>query len=520
MNRELKGGFGSRSMIEKTTSTRDETPRLGRALLAGAVIVLATVLLGQARADGGKVLARSKGRSGLIEVVERGGQRYLLINKVVQAVVSKSPHRRRTDVLADVVRGVRPGARSALIIGLGGGNTAMAFRQIGCSVTAVELECKVIEYARAYFGYRGKAVCADGLQHLKRTPHTFDVIVLDAFVGKDVPGHLISTRAFRIIKDRLRPGGLIAVRLLAPPGGRVARTLLSGLAGVNRAMRQAKRYAAIFQHMTLGSGTGREEQNLIVLASRAPLGYFRPGGVPLWPVALRSRDGSVGDHLEPVPYPDTRESRIVRKGRAKRIRRAVVVGYLSVVGGEVVLDLPPMGMGHLRIVLRGRLARQLKARAARAAASGHAGRTGLVEVVGSSAVVGARWNRSPLAAAIEGEFRLMCWTPGVSKVGTRGKPRLVKRLLPFGGALYRMKPSKVHWTLTARQWARFRRGKLSRLERQLRRETDARRRRTTMERILALLRGRFGEAAEALHVYRRYGAEGGPPAAAGAPRTD
>ena len=493
-----------------------------RALVRGAFIVFATAaLVGQARADSGKVIARSKGQSGLIEVVERGEQRYLLINKVVQAVVSRKPRRRRTDVLADVVKGVRPGAKSALIIGLGGGSTAMAFQQIGCSVTAVELECKVIEYARAYFGYRGKAVCADGLQHLKHTAHNFDVIVLDAFVGKNVPGHLISARAFKTIKDRLRPGGLIAVRLLAPPGGRVVDTLLSGIAGVNRAIQQTKSSAPTFRHMALGSGTGTEEQNLIVLASRAPLGYFLPRGVPLWPVTIRSRHGDVRDHLEPVLYPDTDESRIVRKGpSARRSRTAVVVGYLSVVGREVVLDLPPVGMGHLRILLRGGLVSGLKAKVARAASSGQTGRTALAEVVGSSAVVGARWNRSPVAAAIEGEMRLLCWTPGVLKASTRGRPGLVKRLLPFGGALYRLTPSKVHWTLTHRQWTRFKSAKLSPLERQFLGQTDARRRRAAVERILAVLRDRFGEAADALHVYRRFRAAGAPAAAAGGQRTD
>jgi spermidine synthase len=494
-------------MIESTGS-REEPRRWWprRALLAAVVIVLATAVHpGLARAEHGEVIARSRGRSGLIEVVKRAGQRYLLINKVVQAVGPKNPRRRRTDLLADVVRGVRPKARSVLIIGLGGGNTAMAFRQLGCSVTAVELECKVIEYARAYFGYRGEAVCADGLQHLKRTSRTFDVIVLDAFVGKELPGHLISARAFETIRERLRPGGLIAVRLLAPPRGRVVRALLSGLAGVNRAIRRTRSSAPVFQHMALGSGTGGEEQNLIVLASRAPLGYFQPGGVPLWPVALLSRhDGGLRAHLEPVHSPYGTDRRIVSKGRGPgRSRSALVVGYLSVVGGELVLDLPPLGMGHLRILVRGGLARGLKARVAKVA---RGAASGLAEVVGSSAVVGARWNRSPVAAAIEGELRLLCWTPGDSKAGTRGKPRLVQRLLPFGGTLYRLTPSKVHWTLTAGQWRRFRSGRLAPLERRLRGETDGRRRRATVEQILALLRGRFGAAAGVLHVYRRFGA--------------
>ena len=47
----------------------------------------------------------------------------------------------------------------------------------------------------------------------REPPHSFDVVVLDAFSDDAIPVHLLTRQAFEMYFDRLRPGGLLLIHL-------------------------------------------------------------------------------------------------------------------------------------------------------------------------------------------------------------------------------------------------------------------------------------------------------------------
>ena len=57
-------------------------------------------------------------------------------------------------------------------------------------------------------------VPGDGRLMLDREPpHSFDIVVLDAFSDDAIPVHLLTRQAFEVYFDRLRPGGLLLIHL-------------------------------------------------------------------------------------------------------------------------------------------------------------------------------------------------------------------------------------------------------------------------------------------------------------------
>jgi spermidine synthase len=153
----------------------------------------------------------------------------------------------------------RPAARTALIIGLGGGLHARAFACHRLSVHAVDIEPAIIPLAREYFGFTGEATVSDGRAFLDRTDRQFDVMVLDTFQGSSVPPHLYTKEAFTRMRECLTAEGVLAVHLVArpqhPATAAVARTL-----------------TAVFPHsVAVQSGFGNGLQHIYLIASSAPL---------------------------------------------------------------------------------------------------------------------------------------------------------------------------------------------------------------------------------------------------------
>src|SRR6185295_14641383 len=126
-------------------------------------------------------------------VVESKGLRLLVIDGAVQAAVPVGGAAAPADPMVQLLHQVRPGAKTALVIGLGSGQTASQLAEYGVDVTAVELEPIVIEYAHKYFGYRGKAVASEGLEYLNDSRDQYDIVLLDAFGGSRPPPTLMAS---------------------------------------------------------------------------------------------------------------------------------------------------------------------------------------------------------------------------------------------------------------------------------------------------------------------------------------
>jgi len=157
--------------------------------------------------------------------------------------------------------------RRGLLIGLAGGMFPRVMEFYEVEWTAVEIDVKVAELARAYFGYRGaicypdgtphhvdlsrfprrelpvveahfaqtadehraereaakgppgRAVIQDGRQYLTRHDEAVDFIVLDAYSSDTIPFHLITREFFQLAKRRLTDDGVLAINFIGRPAG-------------------------------------------------------------------------------------------------------------------------------------------------------------------------------------------------------------------------------------------------------------------------------------------------------------
>ncbi len=389
------------------------------------------------------VLASARGAHGEIRVEESGGTRRLTIDEAVLATVpiGNDAAPAGPDPLVTLVHALRPDAKSALVIGLGSGKTVDDLGAAGLQVTAIELEPKVIEYARTYFGFRGAATVADGMRFLRRDEGTYDLVLMDAFLGMQAPYDLTRRRALKMMRAHTRSGGLTVVRGLGEPRDFLWDGIVKGLrSGAGQS------FVAL-----LGSGVGTEVQTLYAVAGDQPLSYAATSGLAMWPV--RTADEG----------PEWAEPALVAGGATRTVR---LVGYVTRLreDGELALDLPHWEKGALRYVLHGDAAAELAARLGHTkslptdgtiASDGNAGGT-LRDVLGGGGVERSDVRFSPLAAEIEGTVRLRAVVdpdaaPRGPQVGA-GAAEDDARLLPYGGALYDLEVTRVVWTLGRDTW--------------------------------------------------------------------
>lgn len=115
--------------------------------------------------------------------------------------------------------------RRLLMVGLGGGTlTGLVQRaRPDVRVDVVELDPVVVDAARACFGLREDAThrvhVADGARWMAAARESYDVIVLDAYLGEELPSALASEAFFRDVRARLAPGGVVALNVAELRGG-------------------------------------------------------------------------------------------------------------------------------------------------------------------------------------------------------------------------------------------------------------------------------------------------------------
>ncbi len=161
-----------------------------------------------------------KGHSlyGELRVIEEDGRfRYMVVNGSDQGGLDlldgSSAYRYAVGMtgLGDLYVG---NPQSALIIGLGAGIMGTKLAGEGLNVVVAEIDPEVVRLAREYFDFQGKAVTADGRRYLQREQRKWDLIFVDAYLGSSPPWQLYTREAFRLYKDRLRPGGAVIVNFI------------------------------------------------------------------------------------------------------------------------------------------------------------------------------------------------------------------------------------------------------------------------------------------------------------------
>jgi protein-L-isoaspartate O-methyltransferase len=200
-------GIGAVAGAPKPAST------LGAPELGGAGAVL-------------RVVARVQSVSGLLQVVDHGGGvRRLLVNGANQGGIeleSGAASEPFSDYLAVLGHRYHPRARRALLVGLGCGALARNLHGLGLEVTAIEIEPRIVELARAHFGLPAtvRTVVADARTYMATTRERYDLVFLDAFAGESTPWYLFTREALQAAKARLAPGGRVLVNVAAQASGR------------------------------------------------------------------------------------------------------------------------------------------------------------------------------------------------------------------------------------------------------------------------------------------------------------
>ncbi len=213
---------------------------LGRkALLLAALIgALVAVPPGAIKAESG-LAHEEDSLYQFIQVIERDdGHRLLRLN---EGVAVHSVWRRDTVLTGGVWDAFlalppllgRP-LRSVAILGNAGGTTARALGEFypDAYVDGVELDPAVSRVGRRFFGMddnpRLTVHDADARPFLRRIDKRYDLIIVDAYRQPYVPFYLATREFFRLARERLAPGGILALNVASVPGD---ESLLNGISG-------------------------------------------------------------------------------------------------------------------------------------------------------------------------------------------------------------------------------------------------------------------------------------------------
>jgi spermidine synthase len=210
-------------------------------VLAVALAALMAVPPGAVKADEG-LLYEDESLYQFVQVVQRGDARRLYLDEGI-AVHSVW---RRGEVLTGGVWDTflalppllgRPLERVA-ILGNAGGTTARAMGVYypNAEIDGVELDPAVTEAGRRYLGLddnpRLHVYTADARPFLRRSDDRYDLIVIDAYRPPYVPFYLATREFFELVRERLAPGGIVALNVASVPGDtRLAHAIATTLSG-------------------------------------------------------------------------------------------------------------------------------------------------------------------------------------------------------------------------------------------------------------------------------------------------
>jgi spermidine synthase len=277
---------------------------LAGALLLGGLWQLLTVVVagllfvpaGTIKAAPG-LLYEAESTYQYVQVVERAdGSRSLKLNEGVAVHSVWHPDSVLTGGEWDMFLLVPPlldrEVERMLVVGNAGGTIARAFGELYPSVEidGVEIDPEVSEAGRRFLGLGEnpnlEVITADGRPFLQLTDERYDLIVVDAYRQPYIPFYLATKEFFSLTRDRLTPGGVLALNVAAVPGDeRLSEAIGSTVVA---AFPQAWRWKPLrfnelvlaFQHpLTRAELTGRVEGVPEAVSSLVPL--FQSGLEPV-----------------------------------------------------------------------------------------------------------------------------------------------------------------------------------------------------------------------------------------------
>jgi spermidine synthase len=219
-------------------------PALGRRWLVGGVVaavigVLLVIPVGTTKSTTslGKVIWERETEYQYARVIEQtDGTRYLELN---EGLAVHSVYRQGEwltggywdDMLVLPFAGDHPPKRVA-ILGSAAGTTARAMAHYfpDIRIDAVEIDPDVTKVGRQLFDLRGRNITthtADARPWLNAQKGTYDAILVDAYRQPYIPFYLATREFFDVVKERLAPGGTVAMNVGHPEGSENLEKVLS-----------------------------------------------------------------------------------------------------------------------------------------------------------------------------------------------------------------------------------------------------------------------------------------------------
>lgn len=170
------------------------------------------------------------------------------------------------------------------MIGLGAGVVPRWYEEQGVRTDVVDINPAVVDLARSHFGYdtAGRVFVSDARSFLRESTERYDYMILDVFNGDTTPSHLMSLEAFRLMRERLSPRGVLAINLIGAVAGRGAFATASIVRTIGEIFPEVRLFP--------GFGTGATEGNITVVAGAA-LGPLDPSRLPLAEIHPHAIDG-------------------------------------------------------------------------------------------------------------------------------------------------------------------------------------------------------------------------------------
>jgi spermidine synthase len=316
---------------------------IGLAALAGlgaaANATLAPLRLDDRRDE--RLLALWEGSYGTVAVTEGNSGRVLRLNNSYSlgGTVDRI-ERERIQTLIPLL--LHPDPADVFFLGLGTGITAgEAIRHPVDRVVVSELVPEVVQASREYFNEWTRGLAADprveiraedGRHYLAATGDSFDVVIADLFVPWHAgTGSLYTREHFRIVRERLRPGGLFAqwlplYQLSQEEFEVIARTLLE-----------------VFPHVVLWRGDFYANRPIAALVASASPMALDPDRIAARAAALPGGDRLALARLLPYYAGNLAEGRDVLGPGAVNTDGRPVIEYLSPMAqwGGAGEDEPP-----------------------------------------------------------------------------------------------------------------------------------------------------------------------------------
>jgi spermidine synthase len=241
---------------------------LGRRWLVATAAIAALLVIppGAVKSSDGEILYEVESPYQYVQVVEEDGVRRLYLN---EGIAVHSVWREDTvltggvwDAFLAVPALLEGEPRRVAILGNAGGTVARAFGEFWPKtvVDGVEIDPAVSEAGRRYLGMDDNPQLevhdADARPFLRRTDERYDLVYIDAYHQPYVPFYLATKEFFELVRERLAPGGIVALNVATVPGD---RRLEDGLAGTLATVFPLVRTwpALRFNHIVIGFADDR-----------------------------------------------------------------------------------------------------------------------------------------------------------------------------------------------------------------------------------------------------------------------